>query len=225
MSNGDILHCPLCRQGLRVPPGLAGRRLKCPACTTDFDPPAPADAGGAAGWPATVSLAPVRFGPPPPRRAELDREEPAPPGPRRRHPRDHDDHDEDDDEDEDAAPRRRRYHPRDYHRDRPRPGKVLAVAILMLIGGILNLLVTVALVLSCVGLVWPGTYLAATTGVLCIVKASGLLGSRAYRESAPTAAAILQIVCVVNLDLFNLAFGIVELVLLNDAEVRDYLRL
>ena len=63
---------------------------------------------------------------------------------------------------------------------------------MMLIGGIVSCLVGLILVASCIGLIWPGTYLSVVTGILCIIKASALLGERAYRESRPTAPAIMQ---------------------------------
>lgn len=203
----DIATCPYCRQSLRVPPSLAGRRVKCPACTRDFDPV-------------------------PPGRRRDDEEDDDAPRPRDarwddepRPPRLREERDDDDDED---YPRYARSRRDDYDRrpGRPKPGKVQAVAIMMLVGGILNCLLAATFIVGTCGfgLLWPGTYLAIVTGILCLIKASALLGDRASREAPPTAPAIMQIVCIINLDVVNLTLGIVELVMMNDAESREYLR-
>jgi hypothetical protein len=184
----DIATCPTCRQSLRVPPSLIGQRVKCPACTTDFDPVPP---------------------PAPDRRRD---DEPPP----RRGREDHDRRDRRDDYD-DRPPR---------PRGEARPGKVQALAIMMLVGGIFSCVVAAVIALTTCGfgLLWPGTYLAIVTGILCIVKASALLGEGARHEGAPTAQAVMQIVCIINGDLVNLTLGIVELVMLNDPESRRYFR-
>jgi hypothetical protein len=183
----DIATCPHCRQALRVPPSLIGQRVKCPACTTDFDPvPAPG-----------------------PDRRRYDE-----PSPRRERDDDYDRRDRRDEYDDRPPPRR----------GEGKPGKVQAVAIMMLVGGIINCLIGAGFAFSCILLVWPGTYLAIVTGILCIVKASALLGDGARHEPAPTAPAIMQIVCIINGDLVNLTLGIVELVMLNDPESRRYFR-
>jgi hypothetical protein len=59
---------------------------------------------------------------------------------------------------------------------------------------------------------------------MCIIKATALLGDSAHREAAPTAPAVLQIVCIINGDIINLTLGIVELVLMNDPESRRFFR-
>jgi hypothetical protein len=112
-------------------------------------------------------------------------------------------------------------------RDRPllsRPGKAQAIAILTLIGGIIATLWGCALVLSCVGLLWPGTYFTLVTGILCIIKGVQLLGSNGRYEAPPLGTAILQVVNVINLDLINVTLGILNLVFLNDPQVRQYYR-
>src|SRR5262249_17992550 len=74
-----------------------------------------------------------------------------------------------------------------------KPGKVQAIAIMMLVGGILAVLHGFAWAVSIVGLCWPGTYYSFVFGVLAIVKASRLLSETAYREMPPQALAIMQI--------------------------------
>jgi hypothetical protein len=196
----DLATCPNCRQSLRVPPSLIGRRLKCPACASDFDP----------------VLAPPRPRDEPPARDYPD-DDRWDDRPVRRSRRDEDEHDDD-------YPRRDR--PRDRRRDEPKPSKVQAIGVMMLVGGILNCVLALSLlVFSCgILLIWPGTYVAIVAGILCIIRGSTLIGERADRESPPIAPAVLQIVCILNVDLVNVTLGIVELIMLNDSEVRRYLR-
>jgi hypothetical protein len=133
-------------------------------------------------------------------------------------------------EDDGRLPPRRR--PRDDREEedlrvRPRdekPGKVQAMAIMMLVGGILALLHGFAWAVSIVGLCWPGTYYSFVFGVMAIVKASQLLSERAYRQVPPQATAIMQIINIVALDVINLTMGIINLVFLSDPEVKRYFR-
>ena len=111
-----------------------------------------------------------------------------------------------------------------YPRPRPKPGKVLAVAIMTLAGGIVATLIGTAYAASCFLLVWPGTYYSLVSGILNIVKGSQLLGERAYEQPPPQANAILQIVNIINGDVVNLVLGIITLVFLNEPEVKPYFR-
>ena len=106
------------------------------------------------------------------------------------------------------------------HEDKP--GKVQAIAIMQLIGGILALLYGMGWAFSLVGLCWPGTYYSFVLGILAIVKASQLLGERAYSLAPPHALAIMQIINILVLDVFNLTMGIISLVFLSDPEVKRY---
>ncbi len=142
------------------------------------------------------------------------------------------------DEDERDASRAPPEYDDDYD-DRPRrakPGQVQAVAVMMLVGGILATLHGL-IWLGYTGLVgvgtlgagflcclWPGPYYAVTLGVMAIVKASELLGERAPESPPPRHIAVMQIINIVNLDVINLVLGIVALVLLNEPEVRRYFR-
>jgi hypothetical protein len=209
---GNTVNCPSCRQALSVPDELLGKRVKCPGCREVF-------AAGA------------RPAPPPPKDEEdpgrrdrdrdrdRDREEDDYPRRPRRSER-YRERDREDEEDEDDRYRLRR------RRGRDRPGKVQAIGVMMLCGSIYALVHAAGLVIgsTCVCLLWPGVYLAIVAGILGILKASALLGRDARRESLPRTVAILQIICILNLDMINLALGIIELVFMNDPEVTDYLR-
>ncbi len=59
---------------------------------------------------------------------------------------------------------------------RPAPGKVIAVKVMMIVGAALALLFSVGLMISCFGLLWPGTYLALVTGIWGLV--AGLKADR-----------------------------------------------
>jgi hypothetical protein len=120
----------------------------------------------------------------------------------------------------------------DYHegtperRIRPKPGKVQAISIMMLVGGIYALVHALGGVaassLACC--VWPGLYYAIVMGIMAIVRASPLLGENAYLQSAPRGIAIMQIINIVNLDVVNCVMGIISLVFLNEPEVKRYFR-
>lgn len=104
-----------------------------------------------------------------------------------------------------------------------RPGKVQAIAIMTLIGGILAPLFGAVLIPSTVCL-WPGAYYSLVMGILAIVKGSKLLGQNAHLEPPPKAISVMMIINVVNLDLANLVMGILNLVFLNDPEVHRFFR-
>src|SRR5205823_6505223 len=102
----------------------------------------------------------------------------------------------------------------DYDRPRRRgkPGKVQAIAVMTLVGGILATLGAVA-ILGYFGLVgiasmgfglvcclWPGPYYGLVVGIMGIVKGSQLLGENAHRSAPPTTVAVMQIINVVNGD-------------------------
>ncbi len=93
-----------------------------------------------------------------------------------------------------------------------------------LVGGILAVMISLLKVPFCFFLIWPGTYFGLVSGILCIIKGTRLLGSQGRFEGPPTATAILQIINVINLDLFNLTLGILNLVFINDLELRSYYR-
>jgi hypothetical protein len=111
-------------------------------------------------------------------------------------------------------------------RRREKPGKVQAISIMMLVGGIYALIhamgTVFALRLACC--LWPGTYYGIIVGIMAIVTASPLLGETAYRQPAPRTVAIMQIVNIIDFDVVNCVMGIISLVFLNEPEVRRYFR-
>ncbi len=143
--------------------------------------------------------------------------------------------------DDEPPPRRaRREEWDDDYGDRPRrrekPGKVQAIAIMTLVGGILATLASVG-ILGYIGLVgvasmgvglvcclWPGPYYSLVVGIMGIVKGSQLLGDNAHRSTAPTAIAVMQIINVINGDFVNLTLGILTLVFLSEPEVKRFFR-
>jgi hypothetical protein len=194
--------CPDCQRPLRVPESLLGQMVKCPSCARTFAAPdSPEDV-------------------PPPRRPEPVRE-PEPP-PRRRY-----------EERDDYRERVRRpaddYEEEDYPRDRrgrEKPGKVQAIAIMTLVGGILAVLLGLWLlfvgVFTCLFLFWPGTYYSLVVGIMAIIKGSQLLGPEAHRQSPPQAIAIMQIANIVNGDVPNCVMGILSLVFLSEKPVARF---
>jgi hypothetical protein len=115
-----------------------------------------------------------------------------------------------DDEDDDYIPRRRAR----------KPGEVTAIAVMLLVGGIIGLLMgaTVGLSLCCL---WPVSYLSLVWGVLAIIRGAQMLGASDL-QGPPRTLLILQIILILNGDLINFVMGIVGLVLLNNPDVQDY---
>jgi predicted Zn finger-like uncharacterized protein len=202
------LSCPACSRELRVPDGLLGQLVKCPACGNTFTAPESPD---------RIPAAPRRAAPAaddreviPPRDDDDPREaEEVPP---RRRASDERDRDEDD------RPRPR------SRRDRKPPDKVHALSVMTLVGGIVAILWSVGWMLTCVGLLWPGTYYSLVCGIIAVVRGCQLLSGNMFAEGPPTATAILQIINVINLDLINLVLGILILTFLNDDEVKRFFR-
>jgi hypothetical protein len=130
---------------------------------------------------------------------------------------------DEDDGYEDERPSRRGRKKRDE-----RPGKVQAIGIMTLIGGIvacllgLNLLVIGGL--SSMGLccLWPGGYYSLVLGILAIIKGSHLLGKEADRMAPPKGIAIMMIINIINGDIICTVMGILILVFCSDPEVEEY---
>ena len=206
------ISCPSCQRTLRVPESLLGQAVKCPSCATNFTAPDNIEEEAAPRPPAAPERPSRRPAAPPP---EPDEDYSDEPRPSRRRPRD----DEDDDDD---APRRSR------RRSREKPGKVQAIAIMILIGGILALLYGLTGlgigIMSCIGLLWPGIYYSIVVGIMALIKGIQLMGDKAYKESPPQGIGIMLIINIINCDVVNLTLGILVLVFLSDEEVKDYYR-
>ena len=77
--------------------------------------------------------------------------------------------------------------------------------------------------IGCICLIGPVYQLIA--GILCIIQGSKLLGKNPYPYYAKTKnTAIMQIICIISLDVLNMTMGIINLVFLNDEEVKTYIR-
>jgi hypothetical protein len=122
-------------------------------------------------------------------------------------------HDDRDDYDEEVRPRRPQ-----------KPGQVQAVAIMLLVGGILGLLTMLGAALGSIFFccLWPGMYFEIVWAILAIVRASNMLGRD--DQPSPNSLAVCQIICIVNGDIVNCILGIVCLVMLNDPAVAAYYR-
>lgn len=107
-----------------------------------------------------------------------------------------------------------------------RPGKVQAIAIMTLVGGILALLLALGLGVGSVGVccLWPGTSYSLVLGILGIARGSKLLSPEARWQPPPKGIAIMQIINIINGDIANCVLGILTLTFLNEPEVRRYFR-
>lgn len=120
----------------------------------------------------------------------------------------------------------------DYER-RPRsdqkPGKVQAIGIMMLIGGIMALITGASWLgagvfsagMCCL---WPGGYYSLILGIMATVKGSQILGASARMQAPPKGIAIMQIINIINGDIPNCVMGILSLVFLNEPETNRYFR-
>lgn len=135
-----------------------------------------------------------------------------------------------DDPDDDDRPRVRRAYDEDDYDDRPRrrapekPGQVQAVAIMMLVGGIIGLIAMLSYLAAtfCFILVWPGFYFEFVVCILLIIRGINMLNKD--DQGPPRTLAILMIICIVNLDVINCVLGIISIVMLNAPEVVSYYR-
>jgi predicted Zn finger-like uncharacterized protein len=202
----STISCPSCQRTLRVPESLLGQAVKCPGCSHTFTAPESIEEEAPRRVAATAPERPSRRPAAPPPEDELDEE----PRPSKRRPRD-DDHEDDYDD----APRRR---------SSEKPGKVQAISVMTLVGGILATLAAVILMVTIYGLCWPGTYYSLVLGIMAIVKGSQLLGERASEQTPPSGIAIMQIINIINCDWANLTMGIISLVFLGDPEVKRFFR-
>jgi hypothetical protein len=103
-------------------------------------------------------------------------------------------------------------------------GKIQAIAIMTLVGGILAGVIGVVIAFFSFFFYIPWIY-SLVLGHMGINKAIEMLGS----DPAPAFAsaktiAIMQIVNIINCDVVNLTLGIITLVFLNDPEVKEHLR-
>lgn len=199
------ISCPSCQRTLRVPENLLGQFVKCPNCDHTFTVP---DRIGEEAPRRPVADQPSRHPADAPPEDDYE-DEP--------HPSEHppgDDYDDDYDE----MPRRRRH--------REKPGKVQAIAIMILIGGIFACFWDFGWTLlsgfTCC--LWPGLYYGLVMGIMAIVKGMGLLSDTAHRFALPQGIALMMIINVINADLVNLTLGILVLVFLADEEVKDFFR-
>jgi hypothetical protein len=101
------------------------------------------------------------------------------------------------------------------------PGKVQAVAIMMLCGGIWSILLSLTLAATTCFLWLPAVY-GIVCGIMAIIRAVPLLGSKAYVASPPKGVAIMLIINIINGDFINLVLGILCLIFLGDQGVQDY---
>jgi hypothetical protein len=116
-----------------------------------------------------------------------------------------------------------------------KPGKLQAVAIMTLVGGIIGVLVglTYGCYFSLVTLATFGfgvvlmvlPLYALIFGIMAIIRGSQMLGPNSLPAfKSAKSIAIMQIINIICCDVLNLIMGIINLVFLNDPEVREYLR-
>jgi len=113
-----------------------------------------------------------------------------------------------------------------------KPGKVQAIAIMTLVGGIISVLLALGLALyvlligvsTCgVGFIaLPLAIYPLIMGIMAILQGAKLLGTDAHTLAPPTTIAIMQIINIIVCDWINLTLGIITLVFLSEPEIKGY---
>lgn len=108
-----------------------------------------------------------------------------------------------------------------------KPGKLTAIAVIMLVSGIFNCLyslyyIVLAPFTMCLSLIVLPLIL--TTGIMEIVHASKLLKDPIPVYKPATAIAVLEICCVLLCSMFAVVAGILALIFWGDPEVKQYYR-
>ena len=109
------------------------------------------------------------------------------------------------------------------------PGKVQAIAIIMLVNGILNVLaglsITGAAIVSIVGLLClPVAVLPLVLGVFEIVYASKMLSGKLVAVNTIKTLAIFEIANIIYGNVLSVVAGILNLVFLDDPQVKSYIQ-
>ena len=108
--------------------------------------------------------------------------------------------------------------------DDVQPGKLQAVAVMSLVGGIISLIVCATLAATTF-FIWITWIYSLVLGIMAIIYGSQMLGKNSVQGfSSAKTIAIMQIISIISCDFVNLTMGIVSLVFLNDEEVKTYLR-
>lgn len=103
-----------------------------------------------------------------------------------------------------------------------KPDQISLAGGLLLASGIFSLLTCLGLLLGTLCL-WIPAYYGIGSAIYAIVRGSKLLGSNSYGSGVPKAAAIMQIVQIINFDLFGMGLGIAALVILNSPDIVAWL--
>ncbi len=105
----------------------------------------------------------------------------------------------------------------------PKPGKVQAIAIMQLCGGIYAVLQGIGIALGTLFLYIPWIF-SLVLGVMAIMRAVRLLSEQAAGSGNQKTIAVMQIINIINGDVVNLVLGIICLVFQGDPEVDQYLQ-
>lgn len=115
-----------------------------------------------------------------------------------------------------------------------RPGKVTAIGVMTLIGGVVAGIVSITLFvyalivgIATLGIGFLFFFPAIYSLILCIVaivKGILLLTARPQQRSGPLVTAILQVINIISCDFVNVVLGILILVFQSDPQVRAYYR-
>jgi hypothetical protein len=106
-----------------------------------------------------------------------------------------------------------------------RPGRVEAIGIMMLVGGIIALSAGGTIVKLHFFHIQPAfAAYSFVLGILAIIRGIRILGKHGTNQRSPRTIAIMQIINIINGDVPNLVLGLITLSFLKDPAVRRYFR-
>jgi hypothetical protein len=111
-----------------------------------------------------------------------------------------------------------------YEAPPPRPGKVQAIAFMLILGGAWAVFWVLgwAFLSGCLCLAWPGTYYSIVFAIMAVIRGAELMGSGSEARRSPRTILIMQVVCAVSADPANVVCGILGMVFLNDPALDRY---
>jgi hypothetical protein len=105
----------------------------------------------------------------------------------------------------------------------PKPGKVQVMEIVLLISGILNVIAGITTICGSLFLCLPIGIIPAIIGAFEIVYAAKLLNGKPVNASDIKTIAIFEVASIIGGNVPTLVAGILNLVFLDDREVKEYL--
>lgn len=105
----------------------------------------------------------------------------------------------------------------------PKPGKVQAMEIILLVSGVLNIVAGVTTIFGSFFLCLPIGLFPAVVGAFEVIYAAKLMNGKAIKASDIKTIAIFEIASIIGGNVPCMVAGILNLVFLDDRQVQEYL--